>query len=277
MPRVILNEARRGSRSAKGIKTRMRMRGVDASPEVLSYKEDGIQITEFDRETDWDRFNSPRRMSDRHRCQMAAGYKEDLGIRLSPLSRFLKSSVGKHWDKIWSDICAKASPHSPKGGKLLRKYARGKVNFEIDLPLYNGLYVDAQGVLRERPRTKHKVTFGEIEKIEISETLFLEARSGGDWFLGRKRRYDLTKIVPSEIPNGVATIVWGSDFADTVFYRQLNRKEVKMVKAVLDAPRSTKATEYPKPLILHANNQYGYDHKLYASGKFRLILQQTFA
>ena len=50
-----------------------------------------------------------------------------------------------------------------------------------------------------------------------------------------------------------------------------------MVKAVLDAPRSTKATEYPKPLILHANNQYGYDHKLYASGKFRLILQQTFA
>jgi hypothetical protein len=79
-----------------------------------------------------------------------------LGDRLGPLERFLRSRLGKQWDKVYSEICSEADLRNLRG-----KHLREHVEWEVDTwserlakqdmrwPRTSRFYVDKGGFLRE--------------------------------------------------------------------------------------------------------------------------------
>ena len=49
----------------------------------------------------------------------SGGGTKFLNDNLSPLTRFLESKLGKHWDKIYSELCHKMDPNSMTGQHLI--------------------------------------------------------------------------------------------------------------------------------------------------------------
>ena len=86
MPKVIVDRARYGS------SRRPRKRHLPKDPDKL----DAL----------------PKRESSRRRVE-TYDYKCDVfRDRLEPLRRYLKTQVGRPWDKVWSEICAYLHPRS---------------------------------------------------------------------------------------------------------------------------------------------------------------------
>jgi len=79
-------------------------------------------------------------------------YGRDGGARdyLTPLYNFLERNVGRHWSKVYSEICA-VTDHRNFNGKHLRDHIDNEVVSEIEMsirPYTHHYYYDTKGILR---------------------------------------------------------------------------------------------------------------------------------
>lgn len=276
MARVIVNTARYGSGYASGIKTRLRMKNIFGPSVDWSSYDDWLHTPAASYEDEWDDYNIPSRISRRHRHYDRWDTKSQ-NDRTQPLYRLLEKSVGRPWNKVWSEICSKTSPHSIDGNHL-RDHVRQYVDFGSLDQYYSSFFVDGKGFLRQRQRTQYSsVKIGEIEKIEISETLKLELR-GGYWFVVRYHKIPKgtkTGIRYDGITKTFVPVCTSTDSFKVVDRRQVNSKAQKCVNAILASPRCDRNEK--NALILHAKNQYNIVVKQYASGVHRKELEKFFS
>ena len=121
--------------------------------------------------------------------RLKGGWGAQLADRIEPLVKFLRTNVGRPWDKVFSEICEHADPRSLRG-----KHLREHVEMEVDTwterlaksdehwPRWRHFYVDAKGFLREDnddSRYRHKPKI-DPDKCQIGDRRF--ERVNGCWF-----------------------------------------------------------------------------------------------
>jgi hypothetical protein len=95
--------------------------------------------------------------------------------RLKPLTRWLRSNVGRPWTQVYREICALADGRTEKGWHM-RDHVRSDVDHRWPWAPRD-FYVDAHGFLRHRqtPRTRYRWTH-----------LTRQRQAAFDWAAGRR-------------------------------------------------------------------------------------------
>jgi len=176
--------------------------------------------------TDHDELPNRESMSRGH-CAGYAG--KEFSDLISPLERFIHSSVGKNWDKLYSEICQKLPVRSLSGFHIVKQHLYWMVDVN---PIYHdreyyhsryagafnqefqkgSYYVDKVGILREgkTPRTSYSRL-----RVEDPTKQVIDGQ-----------RYHLIEGIWYEmLDNGINVFT-----KETIYKkRQLNRKELRML------------------------------------------------
>ncbi|MDP2630467.1 MAG: hypothetical protein Q8P56_03605 [Candidatus Uhrbacteria bacterium] len=232
MADLIVEKPRHGSYFMSGLKTRMR---VDSRDQTL------------------DDQNYPRRISHK---EVPSRSRKSQSDRLSPLFRFLEKSVGRRWNEVYSEIVWAVSRKTLRGHRLFQHlgyYVSGHI-----LDSSGPFFVDANGILRvEKKRTYRPANFGKVSKIVISDTLHLELREDF-WFEVRFVKHPAGEFLYAWLDeNGETHIKYREhELLEQVSCKQMNHRQLRVVRKILDAPKSTKKAGR-NPLAIYTEKQYG--------------------
>jgi hypothetical protein len=214
---------------------------------------------------EWDDQNIPTRQSRRHRWTHVP-MEKTMGDYLDPFYNFLRRSVGRIWNDVYSEIRAVISRDSMIGDHLLRSHLRNDVSPQGSVhKRYNSFFVDDNGVLQERKWESFRPVLNTLEKISLSETVSLEQRKGF-WF-----RVTYVKHMPGDpfidghqilIPNYYTQITF-----EEVSRKQLGKRELKEVRDILSAPRKSHPGNFKNPVVLHGKDQRNRPCKVYCDRK----------
>jgi len=114
------------------------------------------------RRRDYDDLPSREGMKRRH---VLAGSEKALNEHLSPLERFLRKQVGRPWNAVYRDICARIRPDSAVQLHV-RQHIRDYVEFDVELGARGIVY----GALHRR--------FGAGRFALRAGTMFVHPRTG---------------------------------------------------------------------------------------------------
>lgn len=152
---------------------RVGSKGARALNKLPGYKKKAQKA----RRGDYDEWNFPRTESMRARGTWSSRGDKWFGEHLGPLVRFLRSSVGRKWDDVYSEIAKSCPNNGAVTGHIyehLWSYVernpefidgkpydptygyRGKIYPIEDRGSDNTFYVDPDGFLRRAPRLKQK-------------------------------------------------------------------------------------------------------------------------
>lgn len=256
MRRVIIDTGRSRSSSAPGIKTHLRIRRVKS-----------FEADEFagDSEYDFQDVDSPTKLGNREKHFVRMGYKT-FGDRTGPLSNFLINSVGKKWDDVWSEICASNDNRSIDGYHL-RQHVIDYVVKEHRYRYNKSLFVDNHGILRVYQTHKHKNKIGEIKKISITETFGFEKKNGF-WFENRYLKHLKGEICRSFVTgDGTVSYFYQKDELELISSKQVGKKIIKKINALLVADRSDDRHRFTNPILLVFKDKWDQDEYRYVDGK----------
>lgn len=121
--------------------------------------------------------------------------RKALNENLNPLVSFLRSSIGKKWDEIYSEICSINKKNSAVGAHIFQHiewYVELNPSFVDGVPhygynsgstakLYNHFYVH-KGILRRAERRKKKKEEKDICVYNIDKFNFLVRNRKGIWY-----------------------------------------------------------------------------------------------
>ena len=99
-------------------------------------KKTALRIRRFDSEDQFDHL--PKRISSSRHSQHGWDAKE-FSDRLGPLKRFLRSRIGKHWDKVYSELSQNLDKRSLAGRHIwthVWEYVEKDVEFGFDGHIY---------------------------------------------------------------------------------------------------------------------------------------------
>ena len=99
-------------------------------------KKTALRIRRFDSEDQFDRL--PKRISSSRHSQHGWDAKE-FSDRLGPLKRFLRSRVGQHWDKVYSELSRSLDKQSLTGLHIwthVWQYVEKDIEFGSDGQIY---------------------------------------------------------------------------------------------------------------------------------------------
>lgn len=147
--------------------------------------------------------------------------QKETGDNLKPLWRFMKSRVGKNWDKTYSEFCSLYDRR-----KLINKHVHDHIRDWMDTEFrYADFYVDKNGILQHQtwtyyrrepePQTRFACGDGWHEKLS------------GDWFFCWNENI-VTLVHVGNKDNG--TRVYGYRSIPTLKKRQISKKEIKKWK-----------------------------------------------
>lgn len=157
-------------------------------------------------------------------------YKE-LNENLSPLFRYLRSKVGKNWNKIYSEICENINPSSTVQQHILDHIKHYVYTEGLHREFY-AFYVDDYGCLRENKRRrltnaerrKRRENFlkkhlNKEERVIIDSTHFYE-KINGIWY------YIETEIVETETVDAYGMVHYGIKKLKNKIKKQLSTEEL---------------------------------------------------
>lgn len=197
------------------------------------------RVAEWDGEDGFDRSYRPAR----HRTK----YFNDL---LSPLKRWLRSQVGRPWDKVWSELCSGMDTRTVTGRHLM-DHARQLVSMDCrvdeDRKVWTlnrhwgqhgwepveGLYVDPRtGLLRWREPSLRRRFRRAPESSDdlIVATDGIHWKRHGLWYQVEARKLECD-IKGSQTPD----FVWRGEHYAVVKKRQLNSRELREAGLTNDA------------------------------------------
>jgi len=130
-----------------------------------------------------------------------------LNENLAPLTRYLRSQVGRPWNKVYGEVCAAIDTRSAVGLHVLqhipdivttKTFAIGKVVYSrwwgMDMPV-DGLYVDPRtGLLRHAQSRRSRPVQREGNLVRVSEGLEFQKRDGL-WFRMEYRTVDQIRML----------------------------------------------------------------------------------
>jgi len=189
------------------------------------------RVAEWDGDDGFDRAYAPPR----HRTK----YFNDL---LSPLKRWLRSQVGRPWDKVWSELCSGMDTRTVTGRHLMdhaRQFVSTNCRADADRKVWTldrhwgrngwepveGLYVDPRtGLLRWReppPRRRFRRMSAPSDDLVVAADGILW-KSRGLWYQIEARKLELD-AKRSETPD----FIWHGEHYAVVKKRQLNSRELR--------------------------------------------------
>ncbi|MDP3953946.1 MAG: hypothetical protein Q8Q06_00835 [bacterium] len=231
MAHLIVEKPRHGSYFMSGLKTRMRVDSRDQTLDDQSY---------------------PRRIS--HKGVLSRNRKSQ-NDRLSPLFRFLEKSVGRKWNEVYSEIVSAVSRKTLRGYHFFKHLEFFISHHTLD---FSGpFFVDTEGILRMKKYPSRPVDFGKVNKIVISELLHLELH-GNFWFEVRFVKHPAGEFLYTWLDeNGEARIKYrDQESLEQISCKQMNHRQLRIVRKILDAPRSTKKAGR-NPLAIYTEKRYG--------------------
>jgi hypothetical protein len=82
-------------------------------------------------------------------------YYREFNDCLSPLRKFIEAHVGQPWNDVWSKLCSMADRGNIRGWHFLDHAKAMLFNATGAKESYWGLYIDDEGILRDKPIKRH--------------------------------------------------------------------------------------------------------------------------
>jgi hypothetical protein len=187
-------------------------------------------------------------------------------LRGTTLYRFIKSQIGRPWDKVYHEICSQFDSRSNIGSEVRRRLKwiveqdcfKGEDGIAYhkdgEYPV-RGLYLDDSGIIREQTvdyssRFQPKPWEREINYISFKDGMWYEKDDNGDWYFYWYETVKDTYPVPSVDENGNKITIVKETESRLRHKKELNHKEVQYLKKHLFSSGTN------KDMLVRLNGRY---------------------